>query len=60
MPDNISQWINKLLERNRKKDEAPYLLEEYFDSGLNLDEEVAQGLNINLDELRTMRIERDS
>lgn len=60
MPEEISRWINKLKEKSIKQDEAPYHLEEYFDSGLNLDDEVARGLNIKLDDLRIMRKERDS
>lgn len=60
MNGDISRWINRITERKRRKEEIPYILGEYFESGLNYDEDVAQGLNMKTEEIRMLRNEYES
>ncbi len=55
MPDELTRWINRLKERRRNREEIKDVLSEYFESGINRDEEVAQALNLKEEEIKKYR-----
>lgn len=59
MVEELTLWANKNKERRRRKEEAPYLLAEYFNGDFVFDEEVASGLDITINELKKLRSEYD-
>ncbi|MFY9114367.1 MAG: hypothetical protein WAO23_03880 [Dethiobacteria bacterium] len=59
MVEELTRWANKIKERRRRKEEAPYILAEYFNGGFIFDEEVAGGLDITIDELKKLRSDYD-
>ncbi len=57
MADELTRWINKIKERRRHHEEMKDILEDYFESDINRDEDVARALNMEEEEIKRLRKE---
>lgn len=57
MADELTRWINKIKERRRNHEEMKDILEDYFESDINRDEDVARALNMEEEEIKRLRKE---
>jgi len=57
MADELTRWINKIKERRRNHEEMKDILEDYFESAINRDEDVARALNMEEEEIKRLRKE---
>ncbi len=57
MADELTRWINKLKEKRRNHEDMKEVLVEYFESGINRDEEVARALKMEESEIKKLRQE---
>jgi len=55
MADELTKWINRLKEKRREHEELKETLVEYFESGINRDDEVARVLNMKEEEIKKYR-----